>query len=94
MVDKQPVVHLLIEGHVQGVGFRYSTQQQASLLNLCGWVKNRHDGRVELVAQGERGDIDAFLKWCHSGPGYARVTRCVELSPPDSADWTSFLIKR
>lgn len=93
-VDKQPVLHLLIEGRVQGVGFRYSTQRQASLLNLCGWVKNTSEGRVELVAQGASEDINAFLAWCQSGPGYAQVARCIELSPPDSVELTSFEIER
>ncbi len=92
--DKQPILHLVIEGRVQGVGFRYSTQQQASLLNLCGWVKNRRDGRVELVAQGAPEDVDAFLMWCRSGPRYAQVTRCVELSPPAAVELMSFVIKR
>ena len=93
-VDKQPVLHLLIEGQVQGVGFRYSTQRQARSLNLCGWVRNRSDGRVELVAQGAPEDINTFLSWCQSGPRYAQVSRCTELLPPDSVELTTFVIKR
>ncbi len=93
-VDKQTILHLLIEGHVQGVGFRYSTQQQASLLNLRGWVKNRNDGRVELVALGEPKNINSFHTWCQSGPKFALVTRCRQLTPPDHVDLAAFEIER
>jgi acylphosphatase len=46
--------HLIIEGRVQGVWFRDSTRNEATRLNLTGWVKNRFDGSVELVAEGSR----------------------------------------
>ena len=48
-------------GRVQGVGFRYSTKQIASGFDVCGWVKNLPDRRVELHGQGDATEVDAFL---------------------------------
>jgi acylphosphatase len=49
------------EGRVQGVGFRYSTRRIAMGFDITGWVKNRPDGRVELLAAGMPEEVDAFL---------------------------------
>jgi len=49
------------EGHVQGVGFRYSVKSIATGYEVVGWVKNLWDGRVELEVQGEAAEVDAFL---------------------------------
>lgn len=67
-------VHLYIEGKVQGVWFRASTQAEAQRLGLSGWVRNRADGRVEAVAEGPREQLQALVDWCHQGPDLARVT--------------------
>lgn len=61
-------VHLLISGSVQGVGFRYAARRQASQLRLVGWVRNRHDGRVEVVAEGDERTINDLIAWCRHGP--------------------------
>ena len=53
--------HVLYSGTVQGVGFRYTTQRFASTLRLTGWVKNLADGRVELVCEGSREQIENLL---------------------------------
>jgi acylphosphatase len=62
-----------IRGKVQGVGYRASTAARARELGLCGWVRNRNDGSVELCAEGERAELDALLDWCRKGPAFARV---------------------
>lgn len=64
---------LRIRGRVQGVSYRASTRATATRLGLTGWVRNRHDGSVELIAEGPRAQLDALLEWCHEGPPHARV---------------------
>ena len=64
---------ILIRGKVQGVGFRYSAQHQALRHELRGFVRNRADGCVEVVAQGEGDKLEAFVVWCRQGPAAARV---------------------
>ena len=75
---KHEQIHLIVTGRVQGVGFRYSTRQQATALGLSGWVRNTSDGRVEIEAAGETPALDTFLQWCHEGPPPAHVV-AVEL---------------
>lgn len=64
----------LVSGRVQGVFYRSSAQQYARLLGLCGWVRNRQDGRVELLASGSEEQLDELEKWLEIGPEYAKVT--------------------
>jgi acylphosphatase len=66
-------VHLFIRGRVQGVFFRASVQREARRLGLSGWVKNRADGAVEVLAEGEEEEIKELIGWAHRGPGPARV---------------------
>ena len=66
-------LHAVIHGDVQGVGFRYFLTRQAQACGLSGWVRNRSDGAVELVAEGERSDLDELLKAARQGPRHARV---------------------
>jgi acylphosphatase len=65
----------IIEGRVQGVFFRYHTQEMALKLDLKGWVKNRRDGRVEAVFEGDKNKVDQIIQWCRQGPSEARVTK-------------------
>ena len=70
---------LVIEGIVQGVGFRYAFQAQAVRLGLSGWVRNRADGRrVEAVVAGDEPTVQALLIACRRGPLLARVERIEE----------------
>ena len=66
-------IHCHISGRVQGVAYRYSSQQQAISLGLQGWVRNLSDGRVELFAEGESALIEELIQWLHHGPELARV---------------------
>jgi len=66
--------HLFIAGRVQGVGFRAKAEMQASTLGLNGWVANLPDGRVELIAEGERALVEQLVDWARSGPARASVT--------------------
>jgi acylphosphatase len=73
MQNSQICANVLISGLVQGVGYRFSTRQQARKLNLKGWVRNLADSRVEAVFEGEPSAVEQMIKWCHQGPPGAIV---------------------
>ncbi|SDI17084.1 acylphosphatase [Propionivibrio dicarboxylicus] len=74
---------LLIEGRVQGVGFRWSLHAEALTLGLRGWVRNRSDGRVEALVCGDEDAVNALTGWAHRGPDQARVDRVLFNDEPD-----------
>ena len=61
-------LHAIIEGRVQGVGFRAFTQRHAVLDNLSGWVRNRWNGTVEVIAEGPHPELERFLGALRRGP--------------------------
>ncbi len=66
-------LHLNITGRVQDVGFRESMRLIANALNVNGWVRNRADGSVEAVLQGDDAAVEQLVGWCHNGPPGANV---------------------
>jgi len=66
-------VHLVIQGRVQGVGFRYFTLRRAQALGLTGWVHNLANGDVEVEAEGEREQLEKLVELLRTGPSNARV---------------------
>jgi len=66
--------YVKISGKVQGVFFRAETKKAADQLEVCGWVRNRKDGAVEAVFQGNQKDVEAAIKWCYAGSPYAHVS--------------------
>ncbi len=66
---------LKIFGRVQGVFFRESMAREAQRLGVSGWVRNRRDGSVEAMVQGESGAVAAIVEWAKKGPASARVDR-------------------
>ena len=85
-------VRLIIEGRVQGVWFRDSTRREAETLRVRGWVKNRPDGAVELLAEGAAEDVKKLVAWCHKGPSQARVLRVNEEEEPWRGEFEAFNI--
>ncbi|HVU45702.1 MAG TPA: acylphosphatase [Terracidiphilus sp.] len=72
------VLHFLVQGRVQGVGFRWFVHREASELDLRGWVRNTEDGDVEVVATGEPIDLDELRASIRRGPRGSRVDRVIE----------------
>ncbi|HTO13371.1 MAG TPA: acylphosphatase [Candidatus Binatia bacterium] len=66
---------ILIEGRVQGVGYRDYARRRASGLGLGGWVANLGDGRVRVRAEGSRGQIEALVRALEQGPPLSKVAR-------------------
>jgi len=75
-------LHAIVEGHVQGVGFRYYVSEQALFIGLTGWVRNVYDGQVEVVAEGTRPDLEKLLRYLQRGPSGSYVSSVTE-------DWSS-----
>jgi len=67
--------HIFISGRVQGVFFRYYTQERAKSLGLTGWVRNLPDGKVEAVFEGEKEKIEKMIEWMRKGPPLAKVEK-------------------
>lgn len=68
-------VQILVSGRVQGVYFRKFAKSKAASYGVYGTVKNRIDGRVEIIAQAKADQLEPFIRWCHKGPITARVDR-------------------
>lgn len=71
-------IHLIIHGNVQGVGFRWSAMREAQRLGLVGWVKNKSNGTVEIVAEGEEEALRELRAWLEKRPGGVIVERVEE----------------
>ena len=71
--EQRQRVQVRISGRVQGVFFRASAEAEARRLALTGWVRNRPDGSVELVAEGSKTSLDNLIAWCRRGPARAEV---------------------
>jgi acylphosphatase len=68
---------VVVRGHVQGVFFRETTRRRALQAHVSGWVRNRPDGAVEAVFEGERDAVERLVAFCEEGPRGSRVDRVV-----------------
>lgn len=71
-------LHAIVHGRVQGVGYRVTTFDEARRLGLAGWVRNRWDGTVEVLAEGSEAKLRLFLEYLQRGPWGASVTSVAE----------------
>ena len=88
MVASRVVVH----GDVQGVFFRDACRQQAEQAGVAGWVRNRGDGTVEAMFEGDADAVAQMCRWCESGPSHAQVER-VAVSDQEPVGLTGFEVR-
>jgi acylphosphatase len=86
-------LHAIVYGRVQGVSFRFYTRDTAAGLGLTGWVANRYDGSVEVVAEGSRTALEQLLLFLHQGPSMARVDQVQHDFLAATREYTSFTIE-
>ncbi len=73
MEEDRVRAHVVITGKVQGVFFRAETQRVAEENDVCGWVRNRTDGSVEAIFEGDEPDVKAMVEWCWEGSPHSTV---------------------
>ena len=94
MTTKKLRLHATIEGRVQGVGFRYFVTRTAKPLDLTGWVRNRWNGKVEVIAEGNQQSLDNLLTALHRGP-YPNTSQHVQISwEPANGEFKHFRIRK
>lgn len=84
--------HVIISGKVQGVYFRVETREQALALRVAGWVRNRPDGTVEGIFEGDREKVEKLIHWCRQGPPKAEVSGVQTEWEEYLGDFTGFKI--
>lgn len=87
-------LHVVVRGRVQGVGFRWFVREQARVLRLSGWVRNRPDGTVEVAAEGTTAALDRLRAALADGPAGAAVASVDDLAPIDQPFDGTFTIMR
>ena len=83
----------LVRGRVQGVGFRWFVEREAHMLGIAGWVRNNHDGSVEVLAQGTREQLSGLHSRLREGPRAARVDAVEVEEAPPATGLSSFRIQ-
>jgi acylphosphatase len=83
----------VVRGRVQGVGFRWFVEREAHILGIAGWVRNNHDGSVEILAQGTRDQLIGLRSRLREGPRAARVDNVEESEAQPAAGLSSFRIE-
>jgi acylphosphatase len=86
-------LHARVHGRVQGVGFRYFVLETATGLGLVGWVRNRWDGSVEVLAEGEIEVLRALVRALESGPRSSSVTEVKTDLQESSGEFASFYVR-
>jgi acylphosphatase len=86
-------IHVIVEGRVQGVYFRAYTKDAAVKLGLSGWVRNRPDGSVEALIEGEKTAVEKMLQWLHKGSPHSLVETVHVIEEPSVGDNPTFEIQ-
>jgi acylphosphatase len=83
----------LVTGRVQGVGFRWFVEREARLLGVVGWVRNREDGAVEVLASGTETQLGSLYERLREGPRAARIDQVVVNDAPPFSGYSTFQIE-
>lgn len=86
-------LHAVVHGYVQGVGFRAATQRHAAALRLTGWVRNRWDRTVEVIAEGPHADLTDLLNFLQRGPSAATVDHVEHSFETATHEFNSFNVR-
>jgi acylphosphatase len=86
--------HAIISGRVQGVGFRYDMQWAAQGIGVHGWVRNRRDGSVEALIEGDKERVERMLEWCRRGSALSRVAAVDVTWENYTGEFSAFAIRR
>lgn len=93
MAEEVLRLHTIVEGRVQGVGFRFFVEDIAIELELKGWVRNRWDGSVEVVAEGDRERLNKLLAELHRGPRSSIIEKVTPQWFPASGEFSHFSVR-
>ena len=83
--------NIVIQGWVQGVGFRYAARKIAFQFGITGFVRNLPDGSVYIEAEGSEEQVKEFITWCHTGPARAQI-RSVAIEDGSLSGFRDFII--
>jgi acylphosphatase len=86
-------LHILVSGRVQGVCYRQAAADEARELGLTGWVRNLLDGRVEIMIEGKRKNLEMLEAWAHRGPAMALVDQVETTLLEFRAEFRDFRIR-
>ena len=86
-------MRIVVSGMVQGVGFRAYAQREAGSIGLTGWVRNKMDGTVEILAEGKRETLEKLLAWAHKGPPAGRIGKLTVSFEPATNEFDDFRIR-
>lgn len=84
---------ILIEGRLQGINFRFQTQDKAKQLGLVGFVRTLADGRIEIEAQGDKDSLEALLEWCQQEPHGSHIKSILFRYDQVTKSYTDFNVR-
>ena len=85
-------IRIKVHGRVQGVGFRYFTNQAAQKYNISGYAKNESDRTVLIIAEGKEQELGRFIAMCRQGPSWGKVIK-IDINDEPLKNFIGFIIK-
>jgi acylphosphatase len=91
-MDQKLLYRIVVKGHVQGVGFRWSASKEAINRDINGFARNSSDGSVYIEAEGKKEQLDSFVEWCKKGPRLS-IVESVTVNVYPAVNYTEFRIE-